>query len=139
MADIKHVFYIKASFSNIFEAVSTIKGLKNWWTEDTTGDDHVGGIIRFGFTPGVQADFKVAYKDSNMIEFVYHGHKEDEWFNTKIIIRLAKTSEHVKVDFQHIDFAVANDFYGQCNFTWGRYLQSLKDFCEKGKGAPFRK
>jgi hypothetical protein len=30
------------------------------------------------------------------------------------------------------------DFYANCNFHWGFYLQSLKDFCESGKGKPFQ-
>jgi uncharacterized protein YndB with AHSA1/START domain len=29
--------------------------------------------------------------------------------------------------------------FANCNFRWGFYMQSLKDCCGHGRGAPFRK
>ena len=29
------------------------------------------------------------------------------------------------------------EFYAHCNFQWGKYLVSLKEYCETGKGFPF--
>ena len=41
---IKHLFHIDASREKVFEAISTIKGLSNWWTSQTTGSSAKEGI-----------------------------------------------------------------------------------------------
>jgi hypothetical protein len=33
---------------------------------------------------------------------------------------------------------LSDEVYGIYNFNWGYYLNSLKLFCEKGAGVPFR-
>ena len=139
-ANIRHMLFIDAPRRKVFEAVSTVEGFKKWWTVKTMGEEKIGGILTFGFTPGVNAKFKVSRKKIHeLIELVYHGRKEDDWFNTKIIIRLTTENAKTKVDFNHNGYSNADEFYGQCNFSWAKYLQSLKSFCETGEGKPFVK
>lgn len=45
MISIKHLFHINASKKKVFEAVTTIKGLGNWWTINTSGDSKPGWKI----------------------------------------------------------------------------------------------
>lgn len=137
MADIKHRLQILAPRRTVFEAVSTVDGFKNWWTDGTSGETSIGGLIVFRFRDDV-AKFKVIRKEIHQfIELAYRGKNEDEWFNTKISIRLNSINHNTVVDFQHNDYRIANDFYAMCNYTWGQYLKSLKDFCESGSGQPF--
>ena len=49
MADIIHRLGIRASAAQVYKALSTIEGLANWWTEETEGDEQVGGKIQFTF------------------------------------------------------------------------------------------
>ena len=49
MYSIKHLFHIHASKEKVFEAISTIHGLSNWWTTKTSGSDAVGGVLTFHF------------------------------------------------------------------------------------------
>ncbi len=49
MVDILHRIGATASQEDVYAALTTIDGLAGWWTEDTTGDDAVGGVIRFRF------------------------------------------------------------------------------------------
>ena len=137
MANIKHRFTILAPRRAVFEAVSTVEGFRKWWTDRTTGETRIGGLITFSFNKDV-ARFKVIRKEIHQfIELAYHGKKDDEWFNTKILIRLNVKDHDTIVDFQHNDYRLENDFYAMCNYTWGRYLKSLKDYCETGEGQPF--
>jgi hypothetical protein len=41
--------------------------------------------------------------------------------------------------FTHADWAAQTLFYASCNFNWGLYMKSLKDYCESGKGKPWKK
>ncbi len=137
MADIKHNLLIDAPRRKVFEAVSTVDGFRSWWTTGTSGDTNISGMLTFRFADDV-AKFKVIRKQIHqLIELAYHGKQKDEWFNTKILIRLEAAEGKTQVDFQHIDYPYDNAFYAQCNYHWGQYLRSLKAFCEKGNGAPY--
>ena len=139
MADIKHRLTILAPRRTVFEAVSTVDGFKHWWTDSVDGETSIGGLITFTFYKDV-AKFKVIRKEIHQfIELAYHGKKDDEWFNTKLLFRLNVKDHDTIVDFQHNDFRLSNDFYAMCNYQWGQYLGSLKDYCEKGEGRPFEK
>ena len=59
MHSIKHLFHIDASKQRVFEAISTVNGLSNWWTSKTTGSDVLGGIIQFRFGEMGGPDMKV--------------------------------------------------------------------------------
>ena len=44
---IKHLLHIASSQENVFENLTTIKGLSQWWTTETSGSTELGGIIEF--------------------------------------------------------------------------------------------
>ena len=62
---IKHLFHIDASREKFFEAISTIKGLANWWTTDTDGNAAIGGVIQFRFAASGGPDMKVTESKPN--------------------------------------------------------------------------
>ncbi len=76
MASIKHLFHINGPKEEVYNALTSIDGLSNWWTVHTSGEA----------TP---------------------GWKEE------------------------------NDFFGACSFSWGRYMESLRQLCQAGKGEAF--
>ena len=43
------MFHIAAPREKVYEALTTIEGLANWWTKQTCGESRPGGIIRFRF------------------------------------------------------------------------------------------
>ena len=52
MSDILHMFTYKAAPEKVFDAVGTVDGFKNWWTQDTRGGTGIGDTITFGFEHG---------------------------------------------------------------------------------------
>ena len=58
MASIKHLFHIAAPRQQVYEAISTIEGISNWWTVQTTGSSERGGVMAFRFGQAGM-DFKV--------------------------------------------------------------------------------
>ena len=57
--DIKRKVGIKESSKKVFEALSTVEGLSQWWTRDTRGDNHKGGKIHFSFQKRLDKSFDV--------------------------------------------------------------------------------
>lgn len=140
MVKIFHHFIIKAPIAKVYDSVSTINGLKNWWTTDTTGTTEKGGEIRFGF--GKDYDLmKVTVKETSKLvgwEVIESSFPDGiQWVGTNISFSLSEdANKNTVVKFQHSNWKEATDFYGGCNFHWGIFMVSLKSLCETGKGNP---
>src|ERR1700694_3302183 len=49
MPDIMHLVKIHASPAQVYQAITTAEGVRNWWTRDTALDSKIGGTGEFGF------------------------------------------------------------------------------------------
>ena len=65
MKNIKHIFHIDASFDKVFKAITTIDGLANWWTEDTSGSCTINETITFKFGEMAILQMKVSALEEN--------------------------------------------------------------------------
>ncbi len=134
---IKHLFHINASKQKVFEAISTITGLSNWWTNQTTGNATVGGTIQFRFGEMGGPDMKVTkviLNEKISWECVASPHG---WVGHTFTFFLDENDGKTRVRFSHDGWNEQDDFYAICSFTWGRYMESLRQFCQTGKGEAF--
>ena len=136
MTSIKNLFHINAPKEKVYEAISTIEGLSNWWTTQTTGENKVDGIIQFRFG-GQGPDIKVTeLKPNESITWECIAGPED-WLGTTFSFKLDENEEKTRVRFEQAGYREANDFYASCAFSWGRYMESLRQYCQTGKGQAF--
>src|SRR5689334_4764070 len=49
MAEIRHRVGVNAPVEEVYRAVATADGVRQWWTRDVSGDAQVGGKLVFGF------------------------------------------------------------------------------------------
>ena len=63
---------------------------------------------------------------------------DKEWIGTRINFSIFPDEDGTRLLFSHYEWKEETDFYASCNFQWGRYMKSLKDYCETGKGDPFK-
>ena len=136
MASIKHLFHINASMEKVFEAISTIEGLKNWWTVQTAGSPEVGGIIEFRFGE-FENDMKVLELKPNESLTWECVASAPDWVGTKFTFHLDTNDGKTRVRFEQSGWKETGDFYAGCCFSWGRYMESLRQFCQTGKGEAF--
>lgn len=137
MNSVKHTFHIDAPFARVFDSLSTISGLAGWWTSDTSGSTKVGDTIQFKFGPHGSMNMKVnTCKVNELIEWECVD-KDLDWEGTIIQFKLSANDNKVRIEFVHSGFK--NDYanIANINFSWGRYLVSLRNLCEKGIGEPF--
>ncbi len=136
MAAIKQLFHIAAPRSAVYDAASTIDGLSKWWTTQTTGDSNPGGVIAFRFGT-VGMDFKVtSLKEDEEIQWECVA-GFDDWIGTTITFRFDENEGKTRVRFTHDNWRETGDHYAACNFSWSRYMESLRELCQAGKGKPF--
>ena len=137
MEKIQHLFHIDASTAKVFEAISTVKGLQCWWTHQTEGDAQPGGVLIFRFGEYGGMDFQVeSVEPDQKLSWVCVDGPTD-WIGTRVDFYLDTNENKTRVKFSHSLWREQNDFMAQCNFSWGRYLSSLRDYCETGTGKPF--
>jgi uncharacterized protein YndB with AHSA1/START domain len=137
MAEISHLFHISAPRSKVYEALSTVKGLSGWWTADTSGKSEPGGLLEFRFGPHFLNKMKVKELVTDKSVSWDCIESAPDWVGTKLTFHLDDNDGKTRVRFNHGNWNQANDFMAQCNFSWGRYMESLRNLCEKGKGSPF--
>ncbi|MBI3259882.1 MAG: SRPBCC domain-containing protein, partial [Ignavibacteriae bacterium] len=42
-----------------------------------------------------------------------------------------------RVRFSHSGWPEQDDFYANCAFSWGRYMESLRQLCQTGRGEAY--
>jgi uncharacterized protein YndB with AHSA1/START domain len=135
MPDILHGVGIKSTLKKVFEAISTIEGISHWWVVDTSGNDKVGGNIRFRCEGG-SFDFKVVQlKPNKLVKWkCLKGPKE--WIGTEMTFELKLEAGQVFVLFTHGGWKKPTEFMHHCSTKWAVFLLSLRDWVERGEGHP---
>ncbi len=137
MADILHRVGIKTSaIDEVYNALTTAKGLAGWWTSNATGNgDQVGNIIQFRFGAG---GFDMRVKQLNKPNLVEWELAEgpEEWVGTTISFALKQEDGYVIVLFKHANWKEPVEFMHHCSTKWAIFLMSLKSLIETGKGNP---
>lgn len=134
---IKHLFHITAPREKVYEALTTIEGLAGWWTKQTSGESKVNGIVEFRFGQQFFNKMKVKeLKPNESVTWECVG-GADDWMGTIFTFKLDENEGKTRVRFEQANWKEANDFYAACNFSWGRFMESLRNLCQTGKGSPF--
>ena len=63
---------------------------------------------------------------------------DPEWIETFIAFELEEKDDQTILRFTHGNWKKDTDFYATCNYHWGHYMKSIKDYCETGKGQPYK-
>ena len=136
MIYIKHNVIIRSNPSVVFRAISTHKGIQGWWTVDNQIDPKLGGIAEFIFGDRYHNKMEITeYTESK--KMTWHCLEGDpEWIGTDISFDLEEKDGDTVLRFTHV-WREITEFYANCNFQWGKYLLSLKNYCETGTGSPF--
>jgi len=137
MTSIKNLFHIDAPKEKVYQSIATIEGLSNWWTTATTGESKVDSVIHFRFGDYGRPDMKVKELIANESVTWECVAGTDEWLGNTFTFKLDENEGKTRVRFEHAGWKDANDYYASCSFSWGRYMESLRQYCQTGKGQAF--
>ena len=136
MVDILHKVGIEGSSTEeVYAALTTLEGLSGWWTEDTTGEPDIGGVIQFRFAAGGFDMSVIELDDSKRVRWQVVDSPE-EWIGTTVRFDLRQEGDYAVVLFKHEGWREPVDFMHHCSTKWATFLLSLKALLETGKGAP---
>ena len=133
---INHLLHINAPLTKVFNAITSIEELKLWYTTEVRGGSKLNEIIEFKFG-GVDFHTKV-------IELVPNEKIAMECVATslplvgqKVTYKLDQNDDKTRVRFSQDGFEALDDFYANMNFSASKYLESLRQYCQKGTSEAF--
>jgi uncharacterized protein YndB with AHSA1/START domain len=135
---------IQAPPRKLYEAVSTVRGLKGWWSDNTVADN--GGItVRFSgknfqtlrlLDPS--PDKKATWEWIAQYFPLEGTTQTDEWVGTRVSFDIeASPDGSSTLVFTHIGLTPQLICYPMCNAGWNHFLESLRAYCETGRGTPY--
>ena len=137
MADIFHHFPIKAPLQNVFDAISTPKGLDTWWTKSSAGEPLEAAEWELGFGPGYNWRAVVSRcVPATEFEFELVDAHED-WRGTRVGFVLEGKDRITQVRFYHLGWPEENEHYKTSCYCWAMYLRLLKRHVENGEIVPY--
>jgi uncharacterized protein YndB with AHSA1/START domain len=137
MFSIKHLFHIDAPIEKVYRAITTIEGLSNWWTNQTSGSGGLEEILEFRFGSRGFNNMKVETLIENKAVQWLCVDGADDWIDTYVSFELDTHDGKTRLRFTHGNWRENHDFYAHCSFSWARYLEGLRQLLETGKGQPF--
>ncbi len=137
MASIRHYLIIDAPPEKVYTAITEQLGLAAWWTEETVAAPEVGAILEFKFGDRYHNEMKVLKLVPNRKVSWICLAGDEEWVDTHFTFTLEEKDGRTVLRFSHENWRDETDFLASCNYQWGYYLRSLKQYCETGQGTPF--
>lgn len=144
MSHFQQSLELQALPSTIYAALTTIAGLRSWWTEETDGNPTVGGTIRFRFGSSHKAMRVECLESDREVHWLCtEAHidpveRKDEWVGTRIAFHLTPLDgSRTRLDFEHIGLVPAFECYDLCCNGWRHFLGSLQQYVETGRGTPY--
>ena len=137
MARIVFELGIDAPAKQVADALRTQDGIAGWWTDDVALTGGVGATMTLGF-PVAPLPFRLRVDDASdrRVAWTSVGDFPPHWVGTEVIWTLTTAGESVMVHFAHDGWANDDGPFASSALTWGRLMDSLKQFVETGAPAP---
>ena len=133
---LKHLFHINASVDKVFKALTNVNEMKIWYTTEISGESSIDQLINFKFgtiefivkVTALEVNKKIVWEcvDTNM-PFVGHSYT----------FELGESDGKTRILLTELGFEQQDDMYANMNFSWGKYLESLRQYCQKGLSEAF--
>lgn len=138
MADILHLLQIHAPRENVYAAIATIEGVRNWFSRDADLDSRVGGSgeIRFaGRTRIIKLEVVKLEPPASIVWRILSA-AMPTWANTRVEFKLSVDGAGTLLHLAQRGFREIDDFFAMSATAWASFLFSLKQYLETGRGTP---
>jgi len=131
-----HLLKIRVSAERVYEALTTVEGIRKWWTRDAALDPFVGGTGRFHQRDAVTA---IRIDELNpplrIVWTTVASNAPGGWEGTTISFDLRAEHNGTVLLLTHKGFPRADEEYAAMTMGWACRLVSLHLYLETGRGA----
>jgi uncharacterized protein YndB with AHSA1/START domain len=138
VADIGLRVGITQPIDRVFETLTTIEGLRGFWTSGMAGDAGAGGSLQVYFgKPEPAATMEVAQvTEPGLVEWrCVQG--PDEWVATRLTFEMREQDGETVVRFTHAGWPEGSEFMRHCGTKWAYFLVGMKQWLEGGPSVAF--
>jgi uncharacterized protein YndB with AHSA1/START domain len=137
--DYRALLTVDAGADATFTAISTVEGIRHWWTELTEGSAEPGGTLRFEFSRPVKIMLVDDAVRPGLIRWtVLDESTKPEWVGTILRFDLTPTAGGgTEVRFAHVGLVPEFECWEVCSAGWDYVLRSLASYVETGVGQPY--
>lgn len=133
---------VPAPRASVFAAVSTLRGLRGWWTPRVSGSARAGGTLRFEFD-GLDENIVMrvdATRAPSRVEWTCIRHTSlPEWNDTQLVFDIdVRSASSCELTFRHVGLTRDLDCFEDCKAGWQHFIRSLASFAVRGRGDPYR-
>ena len=139
MTKTAHRITIDASTKAVFDAITTLEGLKGWYATEVKGQPGKDGEFTLSFTKH-EGPFRWTVTDFTPESEVHWQCNEGPGraVGTKASFRLSsKGGDRTAVDLVHDGFEDTDEKIAICNTLWGGLMTHLKRYAETERPEPF--
>lgn len=135
---IKLQLHINTTQEEVYKQLVTIDGLRKWWTDQTTGSTELDQSIDFRFGDQYFIQMKVINLEKNTLVQWQCIQADEDWIGTIVSFNIEENGGKTLLKFTHDRWPTHGDFFAHCSLSWAKYLLSLRQLLETGKGQPFK-
>ena len=130
---IDHLLHINAPISEVFNAITKADNLSQWYTTDIEDNADQTLTMKWG---EMFLKIKCTIIENKKItwDFLESSMPITSMYMT---YELSENEGETRVKLTFGDFLEKSDFYANQNFSTAKYLESLRQFCQTGKGEAF--
>lgn len=129
--------HINSPKEKVFKSLTNSNELSKWYTTVVKGEFKLNETITFEFVNFAEFKLKVILLTQN--ESVHLKVVESKFDNLGHIMKydLDENNGKTRVRYTHDGFEEMDDFYANMNYSSAKYLESLRQYCQTGKGEAF--
>ena len=136
--EIWHEIMIEAAPSAIYEALTDVGKLAQWWIPDTRGRSRPGEVLEFWFGEDACQPMQVtALETDRLVRWRATDSDLSDWAGTEVEFLILPNGGRARVHFRHSGYRDGTEGFPYYSMSWAVFLVSLKELLEKGKGHPF--
>jgi hypothetical protein len=125
---------LDADVDRVLPALTTLDGVRGWWSPIVTGGTGAGATFHVGFE-GLDESItvEVARVDRSGVEWLVREHSgAPDWTDSRISFRIAPHGKGSRLELRHEGVRAERVRAG-----WEHFLESLRGLVEVGEGLPY--
>jgi len=137
MHELHHEIQISASPQTVYEAITTQKGIRSWWTRDSVVQPRVGSVAELGFNNrALLLRLRIDELRPQKRVMWYCLGDDEEWKDTRLMWDISEKDGATTLHLLHAYWRSPGSTFAKSNSRWGELMHRLKDYVEGRNPGP---
>jgi len=137
MHELHHEIQISAPPQTVYEAITSQKGIRSWWTRDCVVQPRVGSVAELGFNNrALLLRMRIDELRPQKRVMWYCLGDDEEWKDTRLMWDISEKDGVTILHLLHAYWRSPGSTFATSNSKWGELIHRLKDYVEGRNPGP---